>query len=71
MIFSRADMDLQNRAGLPIFPWMVSTQAIRLYPRYQGWGHQLGEVEFWVYDNGYFDAEVTGLGQVRTTTEVS
>ena len=40
----------------------VSTQAIRLYPRYQGWGHQWGEVEFWVYDKGYFDAEVTGLG---------
>ena len=40
----------------------ISTQAVRLFPKYQGWGHQWGEVEFWVYDSGNFEQRVTGLG---------
>ena len=34
----------------------VSTRAIRLAPKFQGWGHQWGEVEFWVYDTGRFSS---------------
>ena len=41
----------------------ISTQAIRLMPKYQGWGHQWGEVEFWVYDSGNFEAPVQGLAK--------
>jgi hypothetical protein len=32
----------------------IDTQAIRLSPQFQGWGHQWGEVEFWVVDDGKF-----------------
>ena len=32
----------------------ITTQAIRLEPSYDGWGHMWGEVEFWVYDTGEF-----------------
>ena len=44
----------------------ISTRAIRLAPKFQGWGHQWGEVEFWVYDTGDFASEVEGLTKGQT-----
>ena len=44
----------------------VTTQAIRLEPEYDGWGHMWGEVEFWVYDTGDFEAPVFGLAPGET-----
>ena len=44
----------------------VQTRAIRLAPKFQGWGHQWGEVEFWVYDSGDFDAKIEGLTKGQT-----
>ena len=46
--------------------WRVNTQAIRLEPEYDGWGHMWGEVEFWVYDTGEFEAPVYGLSPGQT-----
>jgi hypothetical protein len=39
----------------------VDTQAIRLLPQFQGWGHQWGELEIWVIDDGKFQADIGGL----------
>ena len=36
----------------------VETNAIRLSPEFQGWGHQWGEVEFWVVDDGKFQTSI-------------
>ena len=45
----------------------VTTRAIRLEPKFQGWGHQWGgEVEFWVHDPGDFEATVEGLVEDQT-----
>ena len=44
----------------------IITQAIRLEPEYDGWGHMWGEVEFWVYDTGEFEAPVYGLNPGQT-----
>ena len=44
----------------------INTQAIRLEPEYDGWGHMWGEVEFWVYDTGEFEAPVYGLSPGQT-----
>ena len=44
----------------------ITTQAIRLEPSYDGWGHMWGEVEFWVYDTGEFEAPVYGLSPGQT-----
>ena len=44
----------------------ITTRAIRLAPKFQGWGHQWGEVEFWVYDSGDFEAKVEGLTKGQT-----
>ena len=44
----------------------VSTRAIRLAPKFQGWGHQWGEVEFWVNDSGSFEARIDGLTKGQT-----
>ena len=44
----------------------VTTRAIRLAPKFQGWGHQWGEVEFWVHDPGDFEATVDGLVEGQT-----
>ena len=44
----------------------LETQAVRLFPKYRGWGHQLGEVEFWVYSDGNFGEKVEGLGRGQT-----
>ena len=44
----------------------VTTRAIRLAPKFQGWGHQWGEVEFWVHDPGDFEATVSGLVEDQT-----
>ena len=44
----------------------VFTRAIRLAPKFQGWGHQWGEVEFWVYDTGDFQADIEGLSKGQT-----
>ena len=46
----------------------LETQAVRLFPKYRGWGHQLGEVEFWVYSDGNFGEKVEGLGRKLTST---
>ena len=43
-------------------PMEESPRALSFIPKYQGWGHQWGEVEFWVYDSGNFEQRVTGLG---------
>ena len=43
----------------------VETQAIRLDPEFQGWGHQWG-VEFWVMDDGKFEDQITGLSPNET-----
>ncbi len=44
----------------------IETQAIRLEPEYDGWGHMWGEVEFWVRDTGEFEAPVYGLAPGQT-----
>ena len=44
----------------------IDTQAIRLSPQFQGWGHQWGEVEFWVVDDGKFQTDITGLSPNET-----
>ena len=44
----------------------VTTRAIRLAPKFQGWGHKWGEVEFWVYDTGDFQVDVTWFSKGQT-----
>ena len=44
----------------------VDTQAVRMLPQFQGWGHQWGEVEFWVIDDGKFQADISGLSPNET-----
>ena len=44
----------------------VSTQGVRLVPQFQGWGHQWGEVEFWVYDDGKYESSITSLAEGKT-----
>ena len=46
----------------------VTTRAIRLEPKFQGWGASVGEVEFWVHDPGDFEATVEGLVETRPIT---
>ncbi|MDG1173025.1 MAG: discoidin domain-containing protein, partial [Opitutales bacterium] len=44
----------------------ISTQAVRLVPQFQGWGHQWGEVEFWVYDDGLYESDIFNLANNET-----
>ena len=44
----------------------VHTKAVRLLPKHRGWGHQWGEVEFWIQDDGRFEEKITGLAPGET-----
>ena len=44
----------------------VETKAIQMLPKHRGWGHQWGEVEFWIHDDGRFEESVSGLAPGET-----